>query len=203
MSEALVETLPSGSALGRRPKATADDIIRTAWELFEAEGFDSTTMADIATAVGISRRTLFNYFATKEALLFPVADEYMAEFTRLLLDRPEGEPLFASLNYCLQNCRDKQVELEEKFSPGPAVHAARLSDSAVRYSRDHWALEMERAVRAKLAGQPDAATLAGFVGALAAQVWTEMAKHMRAAGTDADIDTALSSTMTSLRQLFA
>lgn len=202
MSEESVGTLSPGTALGRRPKSTADDIIRTAWDLFERHGFETTTMADIANAVGISRRTLFNYFATKEALLFPVADEYMVEFTRLLLERPEGEPLFASLNYCLQNCRDKQVELEEKFSPGPAVHAARLSESAVRYSRDHWAREMERAVQLKLAGQPDASTLAGFVGALAAQVWTEMAKHMKAAGSEADIDAALSSTMASLRQLF-
>ena len=190
------------AALGRKPKSTTEGIIRGAWRLFEQLGYEQTTMADIASEIGISRRTLFNYFPTKEALLYPTADEYMAEFTRLLLDRPNDEPLFTSLSVCLVNCRDKQVELEEKFSPGAVVHAARLSEPAVRYSRDHWALEMERAVSLKLEGRPDAQMLAGFVGAIAAQVWTEMARHMKASGPGADINDALTTAMDSLKKLF-
>ncbi len=198
-------TAPAGNghALGRRPKSTQDDIIPIAWRLFEENGYEATTMSDIAAAVGISRRTLFNYFPTKEALLYPAVDEYMDEFTRLLLDRPADEPLFASLKHCLYHCRDKQLKLEAVFNPGPAVHAARLTDGAVRFSRDHWAREMEHAVLARVGSQPDGSALAGFVGALAAQVWTEMTKHMKAAGPDADFDSALTTVMGSLQQLFA
>ncbi|MEY4319389.1 MAG: hypothetical protein RL378_493, partial [Actinomycetota bacterium] len=126
-----VNTNPS-QVLGRKPKSTPDEIILVAWSLFERAGFDSTTMADVASAVGISRRTLFNYFATKEALLYPAVDEYMEYFGALLMDRPQNEPLFQSLEYCLHHSHDKQIELEDRFNPGPVVHAARLSDGAVR-----------------------------------------------------------------------
>lgn len=200
-TEVIVDTGAS-HALGRKPKSTPDDIIVVAWSLFERNGFDSTTMADVASAVGISRRTLFNYFATKEALLYPAVDEYMAHFGGLLMDRPRNEPLFQSLEYCLHHSHDKQIELEERFNPGPRVHAARLSDGAVRYSRDHWAREMEKAVARRLEGQPGGAALAGFVGALAAQVWTEITKHLKEAGPDGDIGEALAEVMASLRKLF-
>lgn len=189
--------------LGRRPKSTPDDIILVAWSLFERDGFDATTMADVAAAVGISRRTLFNYFATKEALLYPAVDEYMEFFGALLMDRPRDEPLFQSLEYCLHHSHEKQIQLEERFNPGPKVHAARLSDGAVRYSRDHWAQEMEHVVARRLAGLPGGAELAGFVGALAAQVWTEITKHLKAAGPDGDISEALADVMSSLRKLFS
>ena len=189
--------------LGRKPKSTPDDIILVAWSLFERNGFDSTTMTDVASAVGISRRTLFNYFATKEALLYPAVDEYMEYFGALLMDRPRNEPLFQSLEYCLHHSHDKQIELEDIFNPGPIVHAARLSDGAVRYSRDHWAREMEQAVARRLEGQPGGAALAGFVGALAAQVWTEITKYLKTAGPNGDIAEALAEVMTSLRKLFS
>lgn len=189
--------------LGRKPKSSTDDIIPVAWDLFEKNGYDATTMSDIASATGISRRTLFNYFPTKEALLYPAVSEYMTEFTQSLIGRPDDEALFASLEYSLLQCRDKQLELENKFNPGPVVHAARLGESAIRYTRDLWASEMEKAVAVKLAEVPGGAVLAGFVGALAAQVWTEITKHMKAQGPDADIDTALTVAMSTLKRLFA
>ena len=65
------------------------------------------------------------------------------------------------------------------------------------------AVEMEKAVAVRLADVPGGAVLAGFVGALAAQVWTEITKHMKAQGPDADIDTALTVAMTTLKRLFA
>ena len=201
-SETKTDTSPS-HVVGRKPKSTPDDIILVAWSLFERDGFDSTTMADVAAAVGVSRRTLFNYFATKEALLYPAVDEYMEYFGALLMDRPRDEPLFQSLEYCLHHSHDKQIELEDRFNPGPIVHAARLSDGAVRYSRDHWAREMEQAVVRRLEGQPGGAALAGFVGALAAQVWTEITKYLKAAGPDGDIGEALADVMASLRKLFS
>src|SRR6185369_5508139 len=42
--------------------------------LFEAKGYEQTTVADIAAAAEIGTRTFFGYFATKEELLFPESD---------------------------------------------------------------------------------------------------------------------------------
>lgn len=198
-----VTTAGSSHVLGRRPKSTPEEIIPVAWALFEKNGYESTTMADIASANGISRRTLFNYFPTKEALLYPAVDEYMAEFTKCLVGRPQGESLFASLEASLRQCRDKQIELEDMFNPGPVVHSARLGESAIRFTRDLWAREMEKAVAVKLADVPAGTVLAGFVGAIAAQVWTEITKQMKSDGPDADINSALAVAMASLKNLFA
>jgi hypothetical protein len=62
---------------------------------------------------------------------------------------------------------------------------------------------MEQAVARRLEGQPGGAALAGFVGALAAQVWTEITKHLKTAGPNGDIAEALAEVMTSLRKLFS
>ncbi len=50
-------------------KATRKRILEVAQEQFAARGFDATTTRDIAAAAGIAVGTLFNYFATKEALV--------------------------------------------------------------------------------------------------------------------------------------
>ncbi|MBT2538701.1 TetR/AcrR family transcriptional regulator [Arthrobacter sp. ISL-69] len=43
-------------------------LARTALELFAAKGYDDTTVDEFAAAAGVSRRTLFNYFRTKDDL---------------------------------------------------------------------------------------------------------------------------------------
>lgn len=45
-----------------------------ALELFHAQGFDAVTTNDIARQAGVTQRTLFRYFATKEDLLFDGLD---------------------------------------------------------------------------------------------------------------------------------
>jgi len=49
--------------------ATREQIVDAARRLFAANGFDATTTRAIANAAGIATGTLFNYFATKEAIL--------------------------------------------------------------------------------------------------------------------------------------
>ncbi|AQR60410.1 hypothetical protein BZG35_01110 [Brevundimonas sp. LM2] len=45
-----------------------------ALELFHERGFDSVTTTDVARQAGVTQRTLFRYFETKEALLFDGLD---------------------------------------------------------------------------------------------------------------------------------
>jgi AcrR family transcriptional regulator len=64
--------------------ATRQRIVEAARQLFAAKGFDAATTRDIADAAGIATGTLFNYFATKEAVLAALvaeaANEASAEF---------------------------------------------------------------------------------------------------------------------------
>ena len=67
------------SAHGRPPKVDHHATIRAAWDVFEEVGFEAASMSMIAERAGVSRRTLFNHFPHKVALLFPPAALDIAE----------------------------------------------------------------------------------------------------------------------------
>src|SRR5580698_10574586 len=54
-----------GGQPGRRRVTSQAELEHVAFELFEANGFEQTTVEDIATAAGIGRRTFFRYFPSK------------------------------------------------------------------------------------------------------------------------------------------
>lgn len=54
----------------RRQLETRNDLLNTALELFVANGFEETTMTQIAEAAGVSRRTVYRYFPSKDDLIF-------------------------------------------------------------------------------------------------------------------------------------
>ncbi|GLZ79744.1 hypothetical protein Afil01_45510 [Actinorhabdospora filicis] len=58
----------------RKRERTRAAIIEAATDLIERNGYDATTVADIAAAAEIGTRTFFSYFATKEEVLFPGSD---------------------------------------------------------------------------------------------------------------------------------
>jgi AcrR family transcriptional regulator len=58
----------------RKRARTRQAVVDAAVELFERNGYDETTVADIAAAAEIGARTFFSYFASKEEVLFPQTD---------------------------------------------------------------------------------------------------------------------------------
>jgi AcrR family transcriptional regulator len=54
----------------QRQITTRRSIEAAAWQLFNAKGYQETTVDDIVAEVGISQRTFFRYFDSKEAVLF-------------------------------------------------------------------------------------------------------------------------------------
>lgn len=65
-----------------------------ALRLFSTNGYDETTVEDIASAAGVSPRTFFLHFSTKAAAAFPDHEERVRGFaTRLGDGRKPGNPL--------------------------------------------------------------------------------------------------------------
>jgi mycofactocin system transcriptional regulator len=92
MSDSIDDPEPSRNLGGRPAITSAHQLAAAAQRLFLANGFDQTSVDDIATAVGVSRRTFFRYFATKADVLWV---ESPAEFARLrenLAAAPDDEP---------------------------------------------------------------------------------------------------------------
>ena len=66
MNEIVSIGLPDRSLRERRRLATEAEVSAAALELFEDQGIAATTIGDIARAAGISDRTFFRYFSSKE-----------------------------------------------------------------------------------------------------------------------------------------
>jgi AcrR family transcriptional regulator len=80
-----------------KKELTRDALVRAAYRLFVERGVDHVTIDDIAEASGVSRRTFFRYFPTKEDVVFPDHHLRVEQFKVLLDQRVEGETGFGAV----------------------------------------------------------------------------------------------------------
>jgi AcrR family transcriptional regulator len=85
----------TGGLRERKKQKTRESIQRTALRLFEKQGYEETTIEQIAAAAEISPSTFFNYFPTKEDVV--LYDAYDPVAIRMFLERPKNEPLNVGL----------------------------------------------------------------------------------------------------------
>ncbi|PKN51064.1 MAG: hypothetical protein CVU55_13070 [Deltaproteobacteria bacterium HGW-Deltaproteobacteria-13] len=64
--------------------ARKDNIIDSALQVFAEKGYADATMTDIAKKAGVSTPALYEYFKTKEDLLFAIPEKFMEEPIRIL-----------------------------------------------------------------------------------------------------------------------
>ncbi len=83
-----------GEELGlreRKKHKTRQLIAATARELFTRRGFENVSVAEIARAAEVSETTVFNYFPTKEDLIFQGLEAFEDQLLRAVRDRQAGE----------------------------------------------------------------------------------------------------------------
>ena len=74
MSHHAIENKPEGVAAAPRPRKrrtvmSSEAIVAVAMNLFERQGFDLTSVDEIAAAAGVSKRTVFRHFASKNGIV--------------------------------------------------------------------------------------------------------------------------------------
>lgn len=89
------------SRVGRRRSTTPDHITDVALELFTARGFVDVSVDDVAHAAGIARRTLFRYYASKNAILWGDFDAHLAHLREVLDGVDPDVPLTEALRGAL------------------------------------------------------------------------------------------------------
>jgi AcrR family transcriptional regulator len=77
----------------RKRRITRQLISDAATVMFAARGFDNVRVSEVADRVGVSEKTIYNYFPTKESLVLDTADEAIEELARALRERRRDESL--------------------------------------------------------------------------------------------------------------
>jgi AcrR family transcriptional regulator len=119
----------------RNRKEVAD----VALALFLERGFDDVTVDEIAAAAGISRRTFFRYFDSKEGVVLPFEEERLEVLRGVLTRRPPGEPIFVGLRRALVSIVALETVAERAemlarlriIMEHPSLHARSLEQQSV------------------------------------------------------------------------
>jgi mycofactocin system transcriptional regulator len=82
---------------GRRPVTTRTHLAELALALFDARGFERTTVDDLAAEAGIGRRTFFRYYASKNDVVWGDFDAGLAALHDRLAATPPEVALFEAL----------------------------------------------------------------------------------------------------------
>jgi AcrR family transcriptional regulator len=100
-----------GTGLRERKKTRTRELIaETARTLFSERGFEAVTVAEIARAADVSQQTVFNYFPTKEDLVYWRLEAFEAELLTAIRDRPKGEPVIAAFGRFVRRPRGLLAE---------------------------------------------------------------------------------------------
>jgi AcrR family transcriptional regulator len=80
----------------RKKQQTRELIAETARRLFGERGFEAVTVAEIARAADVSVQTVFNYFPTKEDLVYWRLESFEDELLGTIRDRAPGESVLTA-----------------------------------------------------------------------------------------------------------
>ena len=77
---------------------TKQEILEAALELFSVQGFEATSISQIAAAVGIRKASLYSHFASKQAILDALAKEVLEQYAaHSIFARTDWEKAAANL----------------------------------------------------------------------------------------------------------
>jgi AcrR family transcriptional regulator len=124
----------------RKRRETSERIIEKGLKLFVKNGYEATTLDAIAAAAGISRRTFFYYFKSKEDILLAARDSGFREALRpAMLDEPPDQAPLDAVQKCL-------IKLASRYETKESVVFDRLMQSteALRARKEAVFVETEQ-----------------------------------------------------------
>jgi AcrR family transcriptional regulator len=118
----------------RKKEQTRQLIAETARRLFSERGFERVTVAEVARAAEVSQQTVFNYFPTKEDLVYWRLQSFEDELLATIREREPGESALAAFGRFLlaqrgllgkqdPQAREQLAALTRMIAESPALQA--------------------------------------------------------------------------------
>jgi mycofactocin system transcriptional regulator len=89
--------MAAGSRRGRPPGTSRRELELIALRLFTDQGFDATTIEQIAARAGVSKRTFFRYFSSKADVLWSEFDSEVGHIRAALAEVPAAVPMMDAI----------------------------------------------------------------------------------------------------------
>ncbi|MFI6365182.1 TetR family transcriptional regulator [Nocardia sp. NPDC050630] len=122
------------STLRERTRAAMrDEVSEVAFRLFSEQGFDNTTVEQIAAEAGLSRTTFFRYFGTKEELVLGRMGAFGHKMAAALAARPADERSWEALRRSFDVITESNTD-----EPQPFLNLMRLLDDACGLMTRQW-----------------------------------------------------------------
>ena len=172
-----------------RPSATDHAAIeQAAFRLFDEQGFDNTTMEQIADAVGVGRRTLFRYFPSKNDIPWGQFDESLLHLREQLGSQPNSLSIAECVHRCVVsfNAFDLSALAQHRFRMNLILTTPTLqAHSALKYAAWRQVIAEYVATRTKAAANEFLPRLVGHASlALALASYEEWLDHPERSLTD-------------------
>jgi AcrR family transcriptional regulator len=117
----------------RTRRAVQAELAARAMDLFAANGYEATTIDQVATAVGLSRRSFFRYFSSKEELVLGNQDTIGETLASALAARPHAEAPWTALRRAfdfivaaVDDHPERSMVLIRMLHETPELHASQL-----------------------------------------------------------------------------
>jgi AcrR family transcriptional regulator len=164
----MAETATPPGLRERKKQRTREHIAETARRLFAEKGFERVSVAEVARAADVSQQTVFNYFPTKEDLVFWRLGSFEEELLSAVRDREPGETLLAAFRRFVMQQRGLLAQPEPEARERLAALTRTITESPALLAREQQIFERYTASLAALIAEElgaDAADLRPWVAA--------------------------------------
>lgn len=170
-----------------RRRSTRETLRRVALASFAEKGFANVTVTELARQAGVTERTFFRHFPTKEAVLFQDYETQLEWLAEALAQRPTSEPLFDAVLASVQTFpHDLEVVRQAATARVELISAERIA-AHLRVVQSSFATVLTDFVRKRYSYVPDLDLVAEVAGCTLAAALVAAVENWGRAGCTGDL----------------
>lgn len=155
---------PASDKRQQRGERTRSELRRCALARFAEMGFEKASVADIAADAGVTERTFFRHFPSKEAVLFEDFASRLDWFGAALEVRPDDEPILDSVRVAVESYPDDREVVRQVAQLRTSLLGNEIIEDRMRQIQGQFAREIERRLARRPARGDDPALAAAVLG---------------------------------------
>jgi AcrR family transcriptional regulator len=178
-----------------RRRSTHDALRRVALASFACKGFANVTVTELAREAGVTERTFFRHFPTKEAVLFQDYETQLEWLAEALAQRPPSESLFDAVLASVETFpHDVEVVRQAAIARAELISADRIA-AHLRVVQSSFAQVLTEFVRKRYPDVPNLDLVAEVAGSTLAAALVVAVENWGRSGCAGDLGEIVASSL--------